>query len=71
MEIYWLVMVVQVMSSTSHVIHVGNFPLRSECEQAAPDATRPAVIGTPSDHAAFYCVRAYDQRVVMPSPPPG
>jgi hypothetical protein len=53
------------------LIHVGNFPLRSECEQAAHDATRPAVIGTPSDHAAFYCVRAYDQRVVMPAPPPG
>jgi hypothetical protein len=48
MEVYWLVMVVQVMSSTSHVIHVGNFPLRSECEQAARDATRPASIGTPS-----------------------
>jgi hypothetical protein len=30
------------MSSTLHVIHVGNFPLRSECEQAARDATRPA-----------------------------
>jgi len=71
MEVYWLVMVIQVMSSTSHVVHVGNFYLRSECEQAARDATRPATIGTPSDHAAFYCVRAYDQRVIMPSPPPG
>ena len=70
MEVYWLVMVIQVMSSTSHVVHVGNFHLRSECEQAARDATRPATIGTPSDHAAFYCVRAYDQRAVMLSPPP-
>jgi hypothetical protein len=41
------------MSSRSHVVHVGNFPLRSECEQAARVATRPAIIGTPSDHAAF------------------
>jgi hypothetical protein len=57
MEVYWLVMVIQVMSSTSHVVHVGNFHLRSECEQAARDATRPAIIGTPSDHAAFYCAR--------------
>ena len=71
MEVYWLVMVIQVMSSTSHVVHVGNFHLRSECEQAARDATRPATIGTPSDHAAYYCVRAYKQRVVMHSPPPG
>jgi hypothetical protein len=59
------------MSSTSHVIHVGDFHLRSEREQAAGDAARPAIIGTPSEHAAFYCVRAYDQRVITPSPPPG
>jgi len=47
-------------STTSHVFHVGNFHLRSECEQAARDATWPAIVGTPSDHAASYCVRAYD-----------
>jgi hypothetical protein len=70
MEIYWLMMVVQVTSS-SHVLHVGNFHLRAECEQAARDVTRPAVIGMPTDHAAFYCVRAFDQKVVMPPPPPG
>ena len=56
MEVHWLVMFVQMMSSTSHVVHVGNSPLRSECEQTVRDATQP------SDHAAaFYCVRACDQ----------
>jgi len=53
------------------MLHVGNFHLRTECEQPARDATRPAVVGSPSDHAAFHCVRAFDQKVVMPSPPPG
>ncbi len=66
-----LVLFVQVMSSTSHVVHVGNFHLRSECEQAARDAGARPSTGTPSDHAAYYCVRAYKQRVVMHSPPPG
>jgi len=70
MEVYWLMMVIQVTSS-SQVVHVGNFHLRTECEQPARDATRPAVVGSPSDHAAFHCVRAFDQKVVMPSPPPG
>jgi len=69
-EVYWLMMVIQV-TSTSHVVHVGNFHLRAECELAARDVTRPAVIGSPADHAAFYCVRAFDQKVIMPSPPKG
>jgi len=51
----------QVMSLTSHAVHVGNFHLRSECEQAARDASARPSTGTPSDHAAFYCVRAYDE----------
>jgi len=67
-EIYWLMMVIQV-STSSHVVHVGNFPYRAECEQAARDVTRPMVFGEPNDQAAFYCVRAYDQKQVMPSPP--
>ena len=68
MEVYWLMMVIQVMSS-SHVVHVGNFALRSECEVAAKDVTRPAAIGMPTDAAAFYCVRAFDQRVLTPPVP--
>ena len=31
MEVYWLMMVIQ-MTSSSHVVHVGNFHLRTECE---------------------------------------
>jgi hypothetical protein len=70
MEVYWLMMVIQVTSS-SHVVHVGNFQMRAACEQAARDVTRPAVIGAPADHAAFYCVRAFDQNVLTPPPPRG
>jgi hypothetical protein len=47
---------------TSQVIHVGNFHVRSEPEHVARDATRPAIIRTPSDHAAPYCVRASARR---------
>jgi len=56
-------------STTSHVIHVGNFHLRLECEQAARDASgQPSLARLPITPPSI--AYAYDQRVVMPSPPP-
>jgi hypothetical protein len=53
------------MSSTSAI------SIRVRNVSKPRDATRPATIGTPSDYAAYYCVRAHKQRVVMHSPPSG
>ena len=73
MEVYWLVMVVQVM-----VVQVGRQRRTSSTSAISicarnvnkPHATRR---GRPSlAHRRItppYCVRAYDQRVVMPAPP--
>jgi len=55
MEVYRLVMVIQwYRRRRRNVIHVGNFPSRSEYEQALRNATRPATVGTASDHAASF-----------------
>ena len=43
-----------VQASSSHVIHVGNFHLRSECEQAVRDATQPSLARLPITPSIVY-----------------